>query len=88
MKFKMKALAATGILAGALLGVTGSLESAQALPAAHVTTPAADAPVTTVQYYRYGYYGRYGHRRYRGPAGVYRCGPYQLHTHLQRKACR
>lgn len=78
-----------GTLALSLTGVTAGIETAQALPAAPLA--ATTTALTTVQYYGYGYrrYPRryYGYR-YRGRAGLYRCGPYAQHTHLQRQACR
>lgn len=75
------------ILAGAVVGSLGGLgigsDVANAMPIAAVQPPAA-SPLTAVRYYRHRFYRRY----YRRHAGLYPCGPRQLHTHLQRKACR
>lgn len=77
-----------GALALSLTGLGAVVEGAQAMPAAATLARAADTgALTTVQYMRYpGYrYRRFNrHRR----AGLYRCGPGAVSTHLERKACR
>ena len=90
MNRAMRTLALVGILAGSLAGVTATVDSAQALPIASSPVHASDAATTAVRYYPYGYRRFYGHRYgyRRGRAGLYKCGVYQFHTHLQRKACR
>ncbi len=85
-----------GAVALSLTGLTSGLDSAVAMPAAPLPADTATGAAIAVQYYgdAYGYrrayrrpaYG-YGYR-YRGRAGLYRCGPYAQHTHLQRRACR
>ncbi len=83
----------TAIVAGiailSITGLSGLTDSANAFP----TSPALgvlqlkEAAVTTVQYQPRGAKRRYHRRHYATRAGLYRCGPRGLHTHLGRQAC-
>ena len=86
-----------GAVAVSVSGLSAALQGAEAMPAAPLSGASA-AGLSTVQYYGEGYRYRRPYRRpaygygygyrYRGRAGLYRCGVYAHHTHLERKACR
>lgn len=81
--------ALAGALALAMTGMTAAVGGAQAMPvfgALAQVSSAADG-LTTVQYQRYPNY-RYRRFNRNRRAGLYRCGPGGLSTHLERKACR
>lgn len=79
-----------GALALSLVGMAAGSDGAQAMPAsASLAAPAAadGGALIDVQYMRYPHYRYRSFNRHRR-AGLYRCGPGGLSTHLARKACR
>ncbi|RYC31084.1 hypothetical protein D3273_15325 [Lichenibacterium minor] len=84
----LRRVALAGALALSLTGLTAGVESAEAMPIAPAMGQSSDAgAVTAVQYMRYPHY-RYRRFNRNRRAGLYRCGPGGLNTHLERKACR
>jgi hypothetical protein len=78
-----------GALALAMTGMTAAVEGAQAMPISGALSQMSSSVdgLTTVQYQRYPNY-RYRRFNRNRRAGLYRCGPGGLSTHLERKACR